>query len=37
MARLLQPIHKDELGVDTHPSSVMEIYGASIWACNTKR
>lgn len=28
---------KDELGVDTHPSSVMEIYGASIWACNTKR
>tara|TARA_Y100000401_G_scaffold7851_1_gene5335 strand:+ start:4220 stop:4945 length:726 start_codon:yes stop_codon:yes gene_type:complete len=28
---------KDELGVDTHPVSVMEIYGASIWACNTKR
>lgn len=28
---------KDELGVDTHPTSRMEIYGASIWACNTKR
>lgn len=28
---------KDELEVDTHPTSRMEIYGASIWACNTKR
>jgi len=28
---------EDELGVDDNPISIMEIYGASIWACNTKR
>jgi hypothetical protein len=28
---------EDDLGVDTNPSSIMEIYGASIWTCNTKR
>lgn len=28
---------KDELDVETEPTSRMEIYGASIWACNTKR
>lgn len=28
---------EDELSVDTNPTSRMEIYGASIWACNTKR
>jgi len=27
----------DELSVDVEPVSRMEIYGASIWACNTKR
>ncbi len=28
---------KDKLNVTTTPASIMEIYGASIWACNTKR
>ena len=28
---------REELGVTTNPTSRMEIYGASIWACNTKR
>lgn len=28
---------EDDLGVDDNPISIMEIYGASIWACNTKR
>jgi len=27
----------DELSVEDNPISIMEIYGASIWACNTKR